>query len=136
MKVAGRVFTMSFMPNRADLDAVVLAKAKDIGVQSLNNQYVFDQLQPGDVLVVDLYGKKEGGNVTVMPGDLAVGDKAGVSLVILAQNGGRRDPHPRRMDAQEIRRRQIQVERDLQQSARSRAAPGISGLSQEAAGGN
>ena len=147
IKMAGRVFTMQFMPARADLDTLILAKAKERGVQNLNNQYVFDMLQPGDVLVVDLYGKKEGGtivgdnlfyyimkatkggglvvdgsfrdldgiadmpmacyyrsvhpsalttstatlsgfnvpirigNVTVMPGDLAVGDKEGVSFV-------------------------------------------------------
>ena len=127
----------------------VIGKARDKGVTSLNNQYAFDMLQPGDVLVVDLYGKKEGGtivgdnlfyyimkatkggglvvdgsfrdldgiqdmmmpcyyrsvhpsaiggatlsainvpirigNVTVMPGDLVVGDKEGVSF-IPAQN--------------------------------------------------
>jgi 4-hydroxy-4-methyl-2-oxoglutarate aldolase len=147
MKMAGRVFTMSFMPARADLDTLILGKAKDRGVQNLNNQYALDMLQPGDVLVVDLFGKKEGGtivgdnlfyyvmratkggglvvdgsfrdldgiadmpmpcyyrfvhpsalttstatlsginvpirigNVTVMPGDLAVGDKEGVSFI-------------------------------------------------------
>jgi regulator of RNase E activity RraA len=149
MKMAGRAVTMAFMPARADLDQVVMAKAKEKGIPSLNNQYVFDMLQPGDVLVVDLYGKKEGGtivgdnlfyyvmkatrsgglvvdgslrdldgispmpmpcyfravhpsyitgvtlsavnvpvrigNVTVMPGDLVVGDREGVSF-IPAQN--------------------------------------------------
>jgi 4-hydroxy-4-methyl-2-oxoglutarate aldolase len=145
MKMAGRVFTAAFMPARADLDTIILGKAKDKGVQTLNNQYALDMLQPGDVMVVDLYGKKEGGtivgdnlfyyimratkggglvvegsfrdldgisdmampcyfrsvhpsaiggaslsavnvpirigNVTVMPGDLAVGDKEGVSFI-------------------------------------------------------
>lgn len=149
MKMTGRAFTMAFMPARADLDQVVMAKAKEKGIPSLNNQYGFDMLQPGDVLVVDLYGKKEGGtivgdnlfyyvmkatkggglvvdgslrdldgispmpmpcyfravhpsaiggatlaavnvpirigNVTVMPGDLVVGDREGVSF-IPAQN--------------------------------------------------
>lgn len=146
MKMAGRVVTMAFLPPRADLDAVVAAKAREKGI-NLGNQYVFDMLQPGDVLVVDLYGRKEGGtivgdnlfyyimkatkagglvvdgsfrdldgiadmpmpcyyrsvhpsalsqataslaavnvpirigNVTVMPGDLAVGDKEGVSFI-------------------------------------------------------
>jgi 4-hydroxy-4-methyl-2-oxoglutarate aldolase len=147
--MTGRAFTMAFMPARADLDQVVIGKARDKGVGSLNNQYGFDMLQPGDVLVVDLYGKKEGGtivgdnlfyyimkatkggglvvdgafrdldgiagmmmpcyyrsvhpsaiggatlsainvpirigNVTVMPGDLVVGDREGVSF-IPAQN--------------------------------------------------
>ena len=149
MKMTGRAFTMAFLPARADLDQIVIGKARDKGVTSLNNQYAFDMLQPGDVLVVDLYGKKEGGtivgdnlfyyimkatkggglvvdgsfrdldgiqdmmmpcyyrsvhpsaiggatlsainvpirigNVTVMPGDLVVGDKEGVSF-IPAQN--------------------------------------------------
>src|SRR5664279_907417 len=37
IKMAGRVFTMSFMPTRPDLDAVILAKAKEKGAQTLNN---------------------------------------------------------------------------------------------------
>src|ERR1039457_1676143 len=40
------------------------------------------------------------------------------------------------MDAQEVRRTQVQVERDLQQPARPGAKTGIPGISQEAAGGN
>jgi regulator of RNase E activity RraA len=63
IKMAGRAFTMAFMPARPDLDQVVAAKAKEKGIPSLNNQYGFDMLQPGDVLVVDLYGKKEGGTI-------------------------------------------------------------------------
>src|ERR1035441_5592212 len=62
-KMVGRAFTVQFIPARADLDAVVTAKAKDKGVQALNNQYALDMLQPGDVLVVDLFGKKEGGTI-------------------------------------------------------------------------
>ena len=61
--MAGRVVTMAFMPARPDLDAVVNAKAREKGLPSLNNQYVMDMLQPGDVFVVDLYGKKEGGTI-------------------------------------------------------------------------
>ena len=62
-KMVGRAFTVQFMPARADIDAVVTAKARDKGIQTLNNQFALDQLQPGDVLVVDLYGKKEGGTI-------------------------------------------------------------------------
>ncbi len=61
--MVGRAVTMAFMPARPDLDAVVNAKAKEKGIDRLNNQYVLDMLQPGDVLVVDLYGKKEGGTI-------------------------------------------------------------------------
>jgi regulator of RNase E activity RraA len=62
-KMVGRAFTVQFMPARADIDAVVNAKAKEKGAPLLNNQFALDQLQPGDVLVVDLFGKKEGGTI-------------------------------------------------------------------------
>ena len=62
-KMVGRAFTVQFVPARADLDAVVTAKAREKGIQTLNNQYALDQLQPGDVLVVDLMGRKEGGTL-------------------------------------------------------------------------
>src|SRR5580698_1818714 len=63
MKMAGRAFTVMFMPTRPDLDSVITAKLRDRGIPTLNNQYVLDMLQPGDVLVVDLYGKHEGGTI-------------------------------------------------------------------------
>ncbi len=62
-KMVGRAFTVAFMPARPDLDAVVNAKARAKGVDRLSNQTALDMLQPGDVLVVDLYGKKEGGTI-------------------------------------------------------------------------
>ena len=62
-KLVGRAVTVAFMPARPDLDAVVNAKARQKGVARLYNQTVIDMLQPGDVLVVDLWGKKEGGTV-------------------------------------------------------------------------
>ena len=81
MKMTGRAFTMAFMPARADLDQVVMAKAKEKGIPSLNNQYGFDMLQPGDVLVVDLYGKKEGGTI--------VGDNLFYYIMRATRSGGR-----------------------------------------------
>src|ERR1035437_6380859 len=62
-KMVGRAFTVQFMPARADLDAVVTAKAREKGIQTLNNQYALDMLQPGDILIVDLMGRKEGGTI-------------------------------------------------------------------------
>src|SRR5580698_531319 len=53
MKMAGRAFTVMFMPTRPDLDSVITAKLRDRGIPTLNNQYVIDMLQPGDGLVVD-----------------------------------------------------------------------------------
>jgi len=62
-KMVGRAVTVAFMPARPDLDAVVNAKARAKGIDHLRNQTVIDMLQPGDVLVVDIYGKLEGGTI-------------------------------------------------------------------------
>jgi 4-hydroxy-4-methyl-2-oxoglutarate aldolase len=61
--MAGRVFTVQFMPLRSDVSEVANAKAKERGVKELDNQYAIDMLQPGDVLVVDLFGKKVDGTI-------------------------------------------------------------------------
>jgi regulator of RNase E activity RraA len=60
-KLVGRAFTVQFMPSRPDLDAMAAARAKARGINNLNNQAVMDMLQPGDVIVVDLFGKKDQG---------------------------------------------------------------------------
>lgn len=62
-KLIGRAFTVQFMPVRGDVDEVAQAKAKANGVGSLRNQTAIDMLQPGDVLVVDLFGKKVNGTM-------------------------------------------------------------------------
>src|SRR5258705_13019057 len=51
------------MPERSDLDSVAVAKAKARGIPRLTNQTAIDMLQPGDVLVVDLFGKKVDGTI-------------------------------------------------------------------------
>ena len=62
-KLVGRAFTLQFMPLRPDLEAVVNAKSQAAGFGRLSNQVAIDMLQPGDVLVVDLFGLKEGGTI-------------------------------------------------------------------------
>ena len=62
-KMVGRAFTVQFMPARPDVESVMNAKAREKGGPALNNQYAIDMLQPGDVLVVDLFGKKDGGTI-------------------------------------------------------------------------
>jgi len=62
-KIVGRVFTAQFMPVRPDVDKVAVAKAKAHGLPDLRNQTVIDMLQPGDVLVVDMFGKKVNGTM-------------------------------------------------------------------------
>jgi regulator of RNase E activity RraA len=62
-KLIGRAFTAQFMPIRGDVNEIAVAKAKAKGLDGLRNQTVIDMLQPGDVLVVDMFGKKEGGTL-------------------------------------------------------------------------
>jgi regulator of RNase E activity RraA len=62
-KLVGRAFTVQFMPVRPDLQDVLDANAKQAGIGRLGNQFAIDQLQAGDVLVVDLFGKREGGTI-------------------------------------------------------------------------
>ena len=62
-KLVGRAFTVQFMPLRPDLDSVVQTKAQAAGLGRMNNQTAIDMLQPGDVLVVDLFGQGEGGTI-------------------------------------------------------------------------
>jgi 4-hydroxy-4-methyl-2-oxoglutarate aldolase len=61
--MVGRAFTVQFMPLRRDVDDVAEAKAKEHGIGRLENQTAIDMLQPGDVLVVDLFGKKVDGTI-------------------------------------------------------------------------
>lgn len=62
LKMAGRVVTAMYMPARADIDSIMFAKFRASGV-ALTNQWPIDHLQPGDVLVIDLYGKMDGGGI-------------------------------------------------------------------------
>ena len=61
--MVGRAFTVQFMPLRGDVDDVAEAKAKEHGFKRLMNQTAIDMLQPGDVLIVDLFGKKVNGTI-------------------------------------------------------------------------
>jgi len=61
--MVGRAFTVQFMPERSDVDSVAKAKAKARGISRLTNQTAIDMLRPGDVLVVDLFGKKVSGTI-------------------------------------------------------------------------
>jgi regulator of RNase E activity RraA len=62
-KMVGRAFTVQFMPMRPDVEGVLNGRAKAHGLERFSNQFAIDQLQPGDVLVVDLFGKEENGTI-------------------------------------------------------------------------
>jgi len=60
-KLVGRAFTVQFMPLRPDVEAAMQEEAKKNGIGRLRNQTVIDMLGPNDVIVVDLFGKTDGG---------------------------------------------------------------------------
>lgn len=55
-KMVGRVFTVQFMPLRGDIAEVDEADAKAKGTTPARNQTAIDMLQPGDVIVADVFG--------------------------------------------------------------------------------
>jgi 4-hydroxy-4-methyl-2-oxoglutarate aldolase len=79
-KLVGRAFTVQFMPLRPDLDGVITAHAKAAGFDRMNNQTAIDMLQPGDVLVVDLFGQGDGGTI--------VGDNLFYYIMKTTKSGG------------------------------------------------
>ena len=79
-RLVGRAFTLQFMPLRPDLDAVVNARAKAAGFERMTNQTAIDMLQPGDVLVVDLFGQGENGTI--------VGDNLFYYIMKATKSGG------------------------------------------------
>jgi 4-hydroxy-4-methyl-2-oxoglutarate aldolase len=78
--MVGRAFTVQFMPQRPDLERIANSKAKEHGLPHLTNQTAIDMLQPGDVLVVDIFGKKVGGTV--------VGDNLFFYVMTATKGGG------------------------------------------------
>jgi 4-hydroxy-4-methyl-2-oxoglutarate aldolase len=79
-RLVGRAFTLQFMPLRPDLDGVVNARAKAAGFERMSNQTAIDMLQPGDVLVVDLFGQGENGTI--------VGDNLFYYIMKATKSGG------------------------------------------------
>jgi regulator of RNase E activity RraA len=80
LKLAGRAFTIQFMPLRPDLEGVINDRATAAGQPRMFNQTAIDMLQPGDVLVVDLFGQEEGGTI--------VGDNLFYYIMKTTKNGG------------------------------------------------
>jgi len=79
-KLVGRAFTVQFMPLRPDLEGVINDRAKAAGQPRMFNQTAIDMLQPGDVLVVDLFGQEDGGTI--------VGDNLFYYIMKTTRTGG------------------------------------------------
>jgi regulator of RNase E activity RraA len=86
--LVGRAVTAAFMPIRPDLNGVVQDIGTSEGRSGGQNTWVIDTLQPGDVLVIDLFGKIEDG--TFIGDNLATATRArtGTGIII---DGGIRD---------------------------------------------
>jgi regulator of RNase E activity RraA len=63
MKLVGRAVTLQFMPQRPDLQTPSDPNTGKVGPRIAGHQLFIDALQPGDVAVVDFYGKIEGGTI-------------------------------------------------------------------------
>lgn len=84
--LTGRVVTAQFVPRRPDLEGVVMKDGE--GRSGGQNTWIIDQLQPGDVLVVDLFSKIEDGTFIGDNLATAVRRRTGKGIVI---QGGVRD---------------------------------------------
>jgi 4-hydroxy-4-methyl-2-oxoglutarate aldolase len=78
-RMVGRAVTAVFMPRRPDVDSVIQANGKKEHRVGDENSWIIDILKPGDVLVVDLFGKIEYGTI--------VGDNLSTSIYAKSHNG-------------------------------------------------
>lgn len=86
--ITGRAVTCQMVPIRPDLNAVVQSIGDAEGRRGSQNNWVIDSLQPGDVLVVDLFGKVRDGTFVGDNLSTAARRKTGTGMVI---EGGIRD---------------------------------------------
>ncbi|MFY9789970.1 MAG: RraA family protein [Candidatus Sulfotelmatobacter sp.] len=78
-RLVGRVVTAVFMPRRPDVDSVIRANGKKENRIGDENSWIIDILKPGDVLVVDLFGKIRYGTI--------VGDNLSTAIYAKSHNG-------------------------------------------------
>jgi 4-hydroxy-4-methyl-2-oxoglutarate aldolase len=86
--LVGRAVTVRMVPLRPDLHGVVERVGAAEGRSGGQNTWVIDTLLPGDVLVVDLFGKIEDGTFIGDNLGTAIATRAGTGLVV---DGGIRD---------------------------------------------
>jgi 4-hydroxy-4-methyl-2-oxoglutarate aldolase len=79
IKLIGRAFTAEYMPVRPDVEEVIETDAAREGIPDRTHTRVIGMLQPGDVLVVDLFGKIEEGSMT--------GDNLSAAIYAATGNG-------------------------------------------------
>ncbi len=88
VRMVGRVVTAVFMPHRPDVDSVIRANGKKESRIGAENSWIIDILKPGDVLVVDLFGKIRYGTIIGDNLATAIFSKSHNALIV---NGAVRD---------------------------------------------
>jgi 4-hydroxy-4-methyl-2-oxoglutarate aldolase len=79
-RLIGRVMTAVFMPYRPDVDSVIRANAKKEGYKARGeNSWIINRLVPGDVMVVNLFGKIKDGTI--------IGSNLATSVFTKSHNG-------------------------------------------------
>jgi 4-hydroxy-4-methyl-2-oxoglutarate aldolase len=78
-RLVGRVVTAVFMPLRPDVDSVIRANGRKENRIGDENSWIIDILRPGDVLVVDLFGKIRYGTI--------IGDNLATAIYSKSHNG-------------------------------------------------
>lgn len=78
-RLIGRVVTAVFSPRRPDVDSVIQANGKRENRIGDENSWIIDILKPGDVLVVDLFGKIRYGTI--------IGDNLATAIYSKSHNG-------------------------------------------------
>ncbi|MGH9497388.1 MAG: RraA family protein [Candidatus Sulfotelmatobacter sp.] len=87
-RLVGRVVTAVFTPFRPDVDSVIRANGKKKKRVGDENSWIIDILKPGDVLVVDLFGKIRYGTIIGDNLATAIYSKSHSGLIV---NGAVRD---------------------------------------------
>ena len=87
-RLVGRVVTAVFMPLRPDVDSVIRANGKRENRIGDENSWIIDILKPGDILVVDLFGKIRYGTIVGDNLATAIYSKTHSGLIV---NGAIRD---------------------------------------------
>lgn len=78
-RLVGRVVTAVFIPRRPDVDSVIRANGRRENRIGDENSWIIDILKPGDVLVVDLFGKIRYGTI--------IGDNLATAIYTKSHNG-------------------------------------------------
>ncbi len=93
-RLIGRAVTAVFMPYRPDVDSVIRANGKSEGNTAHGeNSWIINTLRPGDVMVVDLFGKIKGGTIigSNLGTSVATKERSALPIDGLVVNGSIRD---------------------------------------------